>query len=160
MKNQILAFLSVIVFLFSSNVFAQRNVSEWNLDASKVAISGYDPVAYFPEGGGLAKIGQAELELQHEGVLYRFSSQENLQLFLSNPEKYEATYGGWCATAMAMGQKLVINPERFVVTGNRLFLFSFLNGNDARMMWQQDSAKLERRADFNWKKVSGEEIRR
>jgi len=160
MKNTCLAFLSLFAILLSFNAFAERNINEWNLDSSKLAILGYDPVAYFAEGGGSPKLGLPEFEVNHEGVIYRFSSQENLQAFLSNSDKYEATYGGWCATAMAMGQKLVINPERFIVTGNRLFLFSFLNGNDARMMWEQDGAKLERRADFNWKKTSGEEVRR
>jgi len=157
-KLSVSLFLTLFVALTSFSAHA-RNTAEWNLGQDNLAIQGYDPVAYFPEGGGQAALGDETLEIEHEGVLYRFANQDNLDLFLSNPDKYEPTYGGWCATAMAMGQKIVIVPERFIVKGDRLFLFSFLNGNDAKVMWEQNPTGLERRADFNWKKVSGEDPR-
>lgn len=157
-KLSVSAFLMLLMALTSFSAHA-RNISEWNLGEENLAIQGYDPVAYFPEGGGIALLGDVALEIEHEGALYRFSSQNNLNLFLSNPDKYEPAHGGWCSTAMAMGQKIVIVPERFIVKGDRLFLFSFLNGNDAKAMWEQNSAGLERRADFGWKKISGEDPR-
>ena len=121
-KLSISLFLTFFMALTSFSAEA-RNITEWNLGQANLAIQGYDPVAYFPEGGG------------------------------------EAAFGGWCATAMSMGQKIVIIPERFIVKGNRLFLFSFLNGNDAKFMWEQNPAGMERRADFNWKKISDEDPR-
>ncbi|MBT6326752.1 MAG: YHS domain protein [Bdellovibrionales bacterium] len=157
-KLSISLFLTFFMALTSFSAEA-RNITEWNLGQANLAIQGYDPVAYFPEGGGEAALGEETLEIEHEGVLYRFTSQDNLNLFLSNPDKYEPAFGGWCATAMSMGQKIVIIPERFIVKGNRLFLFSFLNGNDAKFMWEQNPAGMERRADFNWKKISDEDPR-
>lgn len=152
----ILPFLLLLTLVGKSAFAGERNTTEWNLGEENLAILGYDPVAYFPEGGSEAKIGHDTLELNHEGVLYRFSSKANLDLFLEKPEKYEPAHGGWCSTAMSMGQKIIINPAKFVIKGSRLFLFSLMNGNDARSMWMMNAKKMERRADFNWKKVSGE----
>lgn len=150
---KILLLLSLLV----TSVFA-RNVQEWNLPNSKLAVQGYDVVSYFNDSGPLK--GSDLHELNHEGVLYKFSSQQNLNEFLNEPNKYEPAHGGWCATAMASGQKIVINPLKYVIEGKRLFLFSFLNGADARVMWLQNPARLERRADFNWKRISGEDPRK
>lgn len=139
-----------------------RNVAEYNLSPEGTGVlhyvdgSSYDPVAYFPEGGGVAVKGKAEFSYDYEGVEYLFSSQKNLDTFKTDPAKYEPTYGGWCARAMVVGQKVRINAEIFTVNGRRLHFFV---SKRAQRFFLRDLAKHEREADQNWKALSGEEPR-
>lgn len=148
--------ISTLLLFLSMFALSARNVDQWNLGADRLAVKGYDVVSIF---NGDVSEGTEEFEIEHDGAVYRFKNQKNLDQFLSNTDKYEPAHGGWCSTAIAFGQKIDVNPEKFVIKGDRLFLFSFLNGNDARVMWNNDPARLERRADFNWRRTSGEEPR-
>lgn len=129
-----------------------RNVSEYNL-SNTLIIKGYDPVSYFPEGGGAPALGAEAIALDYYGVHYRFASEKNLNLFRSNPLKYEPTYGGWCAWAIAYGSKVDIQPQFYILKGNRLHLFV---SRRARDNFAQDVARYEREADQNWRAMSGE----
>jgi len=68
-----------------------RNINQWDLPGKgeKLAIAGYDPISYFPEGGGKPQKGKKELTHVHEGVTYRFVSAKNRDLFHANAGKYE-----------------------------------------------------------------------
>jgi hypothetical protein len=46
-----------------------------NLMGESVGLAGYDPVAYFPEGGGKPARGLISISHQYEGVTYRFNSE-------------------------------------------------------------------------------------
>lgn len=132
-----------------------RNVSRYNLE-NGVGLKGYDPVAVFPEGGGRARAGRAELAGEYAGVVYYFASPENRDRFFVSPEKYEPTYGGWCAYAMASGSQVDIQPELVTINGNRAHYFV---SSRAKRNFDQDIAGFERRADRNWKNISGESPR-
>ena len=76
---------------------------------------------------------------------------------MSSPEKYLPAYGGWCATAMARGEKVQIEPSSFKVTNGRLFLFyNGLFGN-AIKDWNKDESALTVKADAQWKKIRANE---
>src|SRR5262245_10968737 len=126
----------------------------YNLGADKVALSGYDPVGYFTQGKALK--GRKGLSATHGGVTYQFASEENKKLFAESPDKYLPTYGGWCATAMAKGEKVQIDPTNFKVTNGRLFLFFRAFYANAIKDWNKDEPNLTAKADANWKKISGE----
>ena len=50
-----------------------------------------------------------------EGIRYEFVSQNHLEQFKANSEKYEPNYGGWCAYAMgATGEKVEIENMQVV----------------------------------------------
>jgi peroxiredoxin/YHS domain-containing protein len=140
-----------------------RNVAQWDLDGKgHLAINGYDPVAYFPEGGGKPAKGAKEHEYVHDGVTYRFASAEHLALFKQNPSKYEPAHGGWCSYAMwKSGEKVEVDPESFIVKDDRLFLFYDGWGGDTRKKWLSagDHASQAAAADAAWKKISGESPR-
>ena len=53
------------------------------------ALEGFDPVGYFPEGGGKPMKGLPELELVHRGVRYHFASKSNRERFEQDPERFE-----------------------------------------------------------------------
>ena len=129
-------------------------VQHYNLGPDKVAIKGYDPVAYFTPGKALK--GRKELSASHRGVTYYFVSEENKKRFSEAPEKYVPAYGGWCATAMAKGEKVEIDPTNFKVTNGRLLLFFKAFYANALKDWNKDETNLTVKADANWKKISGE----
>lgn len=135
-----------------------RHPEKWNIAKSThLAIGGYDPVAYFPEGGGKAVEGKKELMTEYNGVQYRFATAANKEKFLANPEKYEPAYGGWCAWAMREGDKVEVDPKSFIVKENRLFLF--YNGliADTKAKWLKGNHEAEsREADAKWRGLSGE----
>ena len=138
-----------------------RNTKEWELPKSKLAIQGYDPVAYFPEGGGKAAKGDPKITLTYEGVVYRFATKENRERFNAKPAGYEPAHGGWCSWAMLRGEKTAPDPETYVVSGDRLFLF--YNGvfGDTKKSWEKgDHDSQAAKADAAWKKLSGENPRR
>lgn len=132
-----------------------RNVAEYNLN-NAVGLKGYDPVAVFPEGGSAPLEGLAEFQLEHQGVIYYFASDANRNQFTQNPAKYEPTYGGWCAYAMASGTKIDIQPQMFTIHGNRAHYFV---NSRAKRNFDGDVSGHETRADGFWKQISGEDPR-
>jgi len=137
-----------------------RKIDKYELPKNKLAIGGYDPVAYFPEGGGKAVKGKKDFEHTHRGVVYRFAKAEHLRLFKENPDKYEPTHGGWCAYAMAKGDYTEPNPKRFLIQNDRLMLFYDGIFGDTYKMWIEEGPKdLEKKADEFWQKESGEKPR-
>ena len=133
---------------------AAAAIRHYNLSADKVALGGYDPVAYFTKNQALK--GRKEISAQHRGVTYRFDSEADRKLFAGSPEKYLPAYGGWCATAMAKAEKVEIDPANFKLTNGRLFLFYKGLWGNALKDWEKDEAGLAARADANWKKIAGE----
>jgi hypothetical protein len=134
---------------------AIRNVAVYNLQAG-IGLKGYDPVSYFPEGGGQPQVGLQNLKLDYMGVSYFFATPLNLDLFVENPDRYEPTYGGWCAYAMASGSQVDIKPTIYTIRGNRLHFFV---SKRAKQNFDADVIGHEMRADGFWKQISGEEPR-
>ncbi|HSH96375.1 MAG TPA: YHS domain-containing (seleno)protein [Roseimicrobium sp.] len=129
-------------------------IEQYNLPASKVALGGHDPVGYFTKAQPIK--GRAEFAAVHQGVTYHFASTESRTMFLSAPDKYVPTYGGWCATAMAKGEKVEIDPANFKISNGRLFLFYKGLWGNARKDWDKDESAMTQRADASWKRIAGE----
>ena len=53
---------------------------------SGLAISGFDPIAYFTDGAPLS--GRGEFELRHAGAVWRFRNEGNRAAFAADPEIY------------------------------------------------------------------------
>lgn len=123
----------------------------------QLAIDGYDPVAYFPGHGGKPTKGKPEFTHTHRGVTYRFASAANRDAFKADPVRFEPAYGGWCAYAMAKGERVEIDPKAFHITGGRLLLFYKDFFTDTRDPWAKDEPAMTQSADKQWKKYSGEE---
>lgn len=136
------------------------SLDEYDLGKKNLALEGYDPVAYFPEGGGKPKEGSKKITTKYRGVVYRFVSEKNRTTFLANPERYEPAYGGWCAWAMAdgKGSKTEPDPESFTIEDGRLYVFYDGFWGDTRKQWRKKGGapKLKAKSDTNWKRMSGE----
>ena len=144
-------------FSLASGHKGERNIAEWNLTEENLGLKGYDPVSFFPEGEGIPALGEKDISVDYEGVIYNFVSMDNLNTFMEHPHKYEAAHGSWCSFAMASGRKIDFDPQYFEVDGNRLFLFV---SEDALNDWKKSKSRLERRADRAWKRISGEDPRK
>lgn len=141
------AFMSVATFAQSES----KRAANFNLE-SKVAIQGYDPVAYFKEGKAVK--GKKEIASTYQSVVYYFSSAVNKDAFSKNPSGYEPQYGGWCAYAMgAKGEKVEINPETFKIIEGKLYLFYNAYFNNTLKSWNKDEVNLKKKADASWKKI-------
>jgi YHS domain-containing protein len=76
---------------------------------SSVAVSGYDPVAYFTDGKPVE--GKKEFSTRWMNVEWRFASAQNRDLFVVNPEKYAPQYGGYCAWAVSQNKTASADPD-------------------------------------------------
>ncbi len=86
-----------------------------------LAIKGYDPVAYFTDGKPTR--GTPEFEYQWDEHRYRFASAEHRDLFKADPVHYAPQFGNYCAMALALGKIVVANPENWLVSDNKLYVF-------------------------------------
>lgn len=148
------AFATAGVFTGYAHAQEIRNTAQYNL-TSGVGLKGADPVSYFPEGEKNSVDTQPSVE--HRGVTYNFLGQKNVDIFLANPDKYEPTYGGWCAFAMASGSQVDIDPSIYTINGNRIHFFV---SRRAKQLFDADIQGFEARADRFWKQISGEEPRK
>ena len=146
--------IMLLIAVTSSPSFAQsasKKASEYNLE-NKVAIQGYDPVAYFKQGKAIK--GKKEISVAYDGVMYQFSSTANKEIFSKSQASFEPQYGGWCAYAMgSAGDKVEINPETFKIIDGKLYLFYNAFFNNTLKSWNKDEASLKAKADANWKKI-------
>ena len=124
----------------------------FNIAGSGLAIQGYDPVSYF---SGKATRGDQAISFIFQGIKYIFSSADNLEQFKKNPQQFEPAYGGWCAWAMLEGEKVEINPKRFKIIDNRLYLFYDRFFNNTLKRWNKLAANegesaLVTKSDQQW----------
>jgi len=112
---------------------------------SKKAIKGYDTVAYFTQNEAVK--GNSEFKTEYKGAEWLFSSQENLDLFLAEPTKYEPQYGGYCAYAVAKNSTASIKPELFTIDNGKLYLNYNSKVND---VWNDNRKEFIELADKNW----------
>jgi hypothetical protein len=92
-------------------------------DAQEVslAIKGYDPVAYFTDGKPVR--GTAEFEFEWDDRRWRFASAEHRDLFKSSPVRYAPQFGNYCAMALALNQIVVADPENWLISDGKLYVF-------------------------------------
>ena len=113
-----------------------------------LAIKGYDPVSYFTTGKPTP--GLAQFCTTYNGATYRFSSAENRDRFIATPEKFVPQYGGYCALAISFNKIADIEPERWAIVNNKLYLN---NGFIAQSLWSLDKSGNIARGDQNWPSI-------
>lgn len=118
-----------------------------NGDSSSVALSGYCPVAYAKMGKAVP--GDAKFASEFDGETYFSSSAEAKKMFDKEPGTYiEAMpYKTWCATGVAMGQKLKSDYTLYSKVDNKVYFFS---SADAKKMFDKDSQGFIKKANAAW----------
>jgi len=111
-----------------------------------LAIRGYDPVAYFTLGSPAR--GLPEIEYQWDEYRYRFSRAEHRELFKADPVRYAPQFGNFCAMALTRGELDEANPENWLISDGKLYVF----GKSAPLgpaLFQQDLAGNIAKANQN-----------
>jgi hypothetical protein len=116
----------------------------------RLAIGGYDTVAYFTVGKAVP--GRLEYQTTWHDARWQFASKEDLDLFTANPDKYAAQYDGHCAMGVAYenGHKDTVDPEAFTIVNGKLYV------NHTKFWtveWRKNEAENINRADKNWSSV-------
>ncbi len=123
----------IVMFIFLSLlVSGAQAADEINIDKNGIAVSGYDPVAYF---NGTPTFGKDSIKYSYQGAAYLFSNYENRQRFILDPSRYIPSFGGYCAFGVRMGTKLEIDTTAFEVVDNKLYL---LLNHATKKMWEND----------------------
>ena len=104
--------------LLISSAFAGElvNVS----GASKIAVSGYDPVAFFTEAKAVN--GSPFISADHQGATYFFATKEHKKLFEESPTKYTPQFGGYCAYGVSLGKLFPVDINTWQVRDGKLYL--------------------------------------
>lgn len=114
-----------------------------------LAISGFDPVAYFTDHK--PTFGRPDLEFRVEDVVWRFRNEGDRAAFADHPEVYTPRFGGYDPVAIARGQSVPGHPLFWAVTGQRLYLFY---SAEARKTFLADPAGIIARATRKWPTVA------
>ena len=117
----------------------------------RLAIGGYDTVAYFTDGKAVP--GKLEYQTIWHDARWQFASQDHLDMFTKQPEKYAAQYDGHCAMGVSYegGHKDTVDPEAWTIVDGKLYV------NHTKYWtteWRKDQATNISRADKNWPSVS------
>jgi YHS domain-containing protein len=123
--------------------------------ADSAAIRGYDPVAYFTEGGPVR--GEPQFRHEWNGVAWQFASRENLERFRADPERYAPQFGGFCAYGMSRGYKVGTDLAAFTIHDGRLYLNYSLPVRDT---WLKDTDAYVEKAAANWATLEHEAYER
>ena len=117
-------------------------------DENGVILAGHDAVAYFTQGKPV--LGNANFTAVHNDAIYRFSSEENRDIFVSNPDKYAPAYGGFCAYGATFGKKFEINGKAFEIVDGVLYVNKDENVYKA---WAKSIPTHIDEADQEWPKI-------
>ena len=72
-----------------------------------LALSGFDPVAYFTDGK--PQFGRPELEFRNNGAVWRFRNEGDRAAFADHPEVYMPRFGGYDPVAEVVFGDLAID---------------------------------------------------
>jgi hypothetical protein len=111
----------------------------------KVAVGGYDSVAYFSQGRPVK--GDARYRFTWNGAEFRFASAANLAAFRAAPARYAPQFGGYCAWAVAHGYTASGDPQVWRIVNGRLYLNY---DRSVARQWERDIPGFIAAANRNW----------
>lgn len=112
---------------------------------TRVAIDGFDPVAFFTDSRPVN--GSGSLTATYQGATYFFATAEHRKMFEQNPGKYAPQYGGFCAYGASLGALFPVDISTWQVRNGKLYL----NLNpDVLKTFNADFDGYVAKADRNW----------
>jgi hypothetical protein len=115
---------------------------------SGLAINGFDPVAYFIDGGSL--VGKEGIEHALSGAVWRFLNEGNRAAFIADPEVYMPRFGGYDPVGIARGVAVPGDPRLWLIAGERLYFFYSPQSREA---FAVDPDSLSAAAERTWPAV-------
>ena len=91
------------------------------LPSRRLAIKGYDPVAYFTLQR--ATPGVAQFEYEWDEHRWQFANARHRDLFKADPVRYAPQFETFCAVSLARGEVHEASPEYWLIIDDKLYLF-------------------------------------
>jgi enamine deaminase RidA (YjgF/YER057c/UK114 family) len=123
-------------------------------DEARIAISGYDPVAYFTDRAPAR--GASDFEYVRHNARWYFASAAHRDLFVANPEHYAPQYDGFCAMGASLDKgahKDTVDPQAWAIVDGKLYLTHTVRSLDR---WRQNTNDNIKRADAKWSAVKNQ----
>jgi YHS domain-containing protein len=115
----------------------------------RVALNGYDPVAYFTDGRPVK--GSPEFSASFDGTAYQFKNAQHRAMFVADPDRYAPQYKAYCAITISRGAKMEVDPEAWLIWNGKLYMFASRQGI---AMFQQEAAGIVAKAEAAWPDVN------
>jgi hypothetical protein len=112
---------AVRLILLTAGSALALSAPSWAQQGAPLAIDGYDPVAYFTQSAAVR--GLPEIEYEWDEYRYRFSRVEHRDLFKADPARYAPQFANYCAMSLARGEIVEANPESWLISDGKLYLF-------------------------------------
>lgn len=149
-----------LAILAATSLAIPAFAGEQYVDGTGYAVSGYDVVAY----RGLAQNpvgtaqpagipGRSDITADFNGATFAFASEDNRDMFLSDPEKFIPQFDGHCAYGVSKGGKVPGNPNLWRIVDDKLYLNITKN---VVGFWEEDIPGNINLADGNWPKIEPE----
>jgi YHS domain-containing protein len=112
---------------------------------ARLMLSGNDPVSYFTQPRPVQ--GRPDLKAEHEGVTYRFASEENRRTFVASPAKYAPQFGGFCSHGLVYAVPIAGQTDNYTVIDGRLYM---CGGHRSKLFFEMDQEKNLKLAHGYW----------
>ena len=116
MKRTITSSIAALVLSLSAVAADLVNVS----GASKIAVAGYDTVAFFTDSKAVN--GSPSVSAEYKGATYFFASEDHKKLFVAAPESYAPQCGGLCAFGVSVNALFPVDINTWQVRNGKLYL--------------------------------------
>lgn len=137
--------ISLVLFsILIPSLSIGQNVNFYN-NNDGVAIKGFDPVAYFQENKAVE--GNNTIYYKWSGSIWKFTSEENLEKFKKQPERYAPQYGGFCAYGASENHLSPTDPEAFTIVNNKLYLNY---SKKVKELWIKNTEQRIQKANEYW----------
>jgi len=117
----------------------------------RVVLKGHDPVAYFTERKPVK--GDPKISHDWDGERYLFANAGNRSKFAANPDRYAPQFGGYCTGSMSGKRQLEADPEAWIISDGKLYVFGQVKFADIARndpKWLADRIPL---AAVNWTEI-------
>lgn len=114
------ALIALALLLAPATASAELRSPEIYKDFRGIALKGYDVVAYHTERKPMK--GTDTFAYEWKDAIWFFTSAENRDMFIADPERWAPQYGGYCAWAIAKDMTRPINPKIFRIFDDKLYL--------------------------------------
>jgi YHS domain-containing protein len=141
MKNTIRSIAALALLTVSAHAGDLVNVSGPN----KVAVSGYDTVAFFTDGKPVS--GSPSISAEHLGATYLFATEEHKKLFMENPGKYTPQCGGFCTYGVGAGKLFPVDISTWQGRNGKLYVNK---NSDVLKKFNADFDGNVAKANKNW----------
>lgn len=117
-----------LAFVFLLSPVAASFAQSTSSVSLRVVLKGHDPVAYFFEGRPVK--GSPEIKFDWDGERYHFANAGNRDKFAADPERYAPQFDGYCTGSMAKGVRNEGDPEAWIISGGKLYVFGQVKFKD------------------------------